>query len=184
MKQFALLSFLITCLSTFGQITDTILWRESYKLQWVDFQATPDENSNTRARTAASLFCYPEYKGNGIICKVLCYFERQSSWVQKNHKLDYILKHEQGHFDLYEVYARILRKRLSEMKFKRKDLESDLNKMVEKLGKESRARQKKYDKATGFAKNEVNQQKWLKKIAEELKELEQYKNSEITLSVK
>ena len=68
--------------------------------------------------------------------------------------------------------------------FKRKSFNDDFKKIFGKISKEAISKKKKYDKATGHALKEANQKKWSKKIADDLKKLEQYKNSKVTLSVK
>ncbi len=163
---------------------DTIEWRESYKLVWDDFKAPPELGSPKGALTGSSIAYDAKSVGSSIECIVVSYFNRQRSWVQANQKTDYVLSHEQGHFDLYEIYTRKLRKMLSEKTFTRKNLTNDLKKIVKKVLKKADEQQVKYDKATGFAYNVANQKKWSKKIADELNKLSQYKNTPIILSVK
>ena len=43
-----------------------------------------------------------------------------------SHKTDYILKHEQGHFDIAEIFARKLNKKMSEYKFNKTTYKTDL----------------------------------------------------------
>ena len=42
------------------------------------------------------------------------------------HKTDYILRHEQGHFDIAEIFARKLNKKMSEYKFNKTTYQKDL----------------------------------------------------------
>ncbi len=51
---------------------------------------------------------------------MVAFFDRQRSWVKNEAKLDYVLRHEQGHFDIFEVYTRKIRKALSEKKLIKK----------------------------------------------------------------
>lgn len=184
MKQIILFIFLSNCISAYSQATDTILWRESYRLNWGDFKRQPDEGSGQGAISDLILTYVAKSNGREMECNVFCYFNRQESWVKSNSKLDYILRHEQAHFDLQEVYARKLRKSFHEHTFKRKNFNSDMKKIFGKISKAVLAKQKKYDKATGHALNEAKQKKWSKKIADDLKKFEQYKNSSVTLKVK
>ena len=43
MKQLIFFLLVVCSISTYGQHTDTILWRESYRLKWDDFKGPPQE---------------------------------------------------------------------------------------------------------------------------------------------
>ena len=56
-------------------------------------------------------YSYREVNGDKRIkINVFCNFYPQKSWQSKNDATDYILKHEQTHFDISELYKRILKK--------------------------------------------------------------------------
>ena len=183
MKNSLSIILLVIGTSMLAQVNDTVTWRMSYRLTWDDFKAAP-QAGNTRAWTGSAITYSAKQVGNSIVGTVVSYFERQRSWAQTAFTTDYTLRHEQGHFDLYEIYARKLRKCLAEKTFKRKTLNRDYQKIANKIIKKAQAQQKKYDKDTGFALNETNQKKWSEKIARELKELQAYESSVIILSVK
>ena len=88
-----------------------IKWNEDRKLTWDDFKAAPLKMGSTAAMTTTHLgFSYSVANGK-ITYKIDCQFEKNKSWgLVKN---DWILKHEQGHFDIAEIFARKLNKSLT-----------------------------------------------------------------------
>ena len=126
------------------------------------------------------------YKQKGDVVEVIVqsYFEKNSSWIRTTANQAYTLKHEQGHFDIAEIFARKIRKKLQAKKLSKTKGEAQIKKIWSKLYSEYFAMQKKYDKATSHSIKEKNQQKWILKIAKELKELEAYKNSTFIMNFK
>ena len=81
-------------------------------MQWTDFKATMFMGTGFVARTSLCI-AYFHWEVNGdkrIKINVFCNFYPQKSWYSKNDATDYILKHEQTHFDISELYKRILKK--------------------------------------------------------------------------
>ena len=90
------------------------------------------------------------------------------------HKTDYILSHEQGHFDIAEIFARKLNKKMSEYRFDKKTYQKDLNKIYHDILDEKEKMQNDYDKETNHSINKEKQAEWLKKIAKMLEEYKDY----------
>ena len=89
------------------------------------------------------------------------------------HKTDYILSHEQGHFDIAEIFARKLNKKMSEYNFNKKTYQQEVNKIYQDILDEKEAMQNDYDRQTNHSINKEKQAEWLKKIE---KMLDQYKD--------
>ena len=107
MKKIASLLFIQIPLFLFSQKdAESINWSEEKKLVWEDFKAAPQKNGDVAALTATHLgFAYNVANGK-ITYDIECRFEKNRSWgLVKN---DWILKHEQGHFDVAEIFARKL----------------------------------------------------------------------------
>jgi hypothetical protein len=159
--------------SNFSQRNTLIEWKEGSRLTWDDFKQRPDPNSSNAALTASSIKFDFHYSDNTLEFHEQCLFDKNSSWGRV--KTDYILSHEQGHFDITEIYARKLNKALKEYVVKKPDnLSRDLNKIYQNVMKELNDYQNKYDKETNFSINKDKQAEWLTKIREDLKELEAY----------
>lgn len=151
-----------------------IPWTEDYQLNWADFKGRPDKNSNYEALTYSSIGFYTEYKDNKLIIHANCDFDKSKSWVKKgNEKNAQLLKHEQGHFDLTEIYTRKLRQAFSEVKddIAQKKVQS----VFEKNQKEYNIIQKKYDTETKNGTIADQQEIWNEYIIKQLEELKMFK---------
>lgn len=90
------------------------------------------------------------------------------------HKSDYVLKHEQGHFDITELFARKLNKAVGELVKKKNVKQSEFSSVYKKLMKEKTELQNEYDTETDNSRNKVKQEEWLKKINQGLIDYENY----------
>jgi len=87
---------------------------------------------------------------------------------------DDLLVHEQTHFDLTELYARKLRKQLSETKFTRSNPSKESFPIFKEMQKQYRDRQDLYERETDFSLNTAKQAEWTARIVAELNELSAY----------
>ena len=155
--------------------TDSIKWGKDVKLEWKDFKgAVPFGNiGNKKAVSSLEILAsgIGFYEDSIPVFKIQVYFYKRDSWVVL--KTDDILKHEQGHFDITEIYARKLRRIYSELN---KQKVADINiyaETYEDINKELDIVNKQYDKEVNFIPE--NRAIWYKKIADELEELKDYK---------
>lgn len=148
-------------------------WSADRKLTWNDFKARPDANSPNAALTATNIkFDFSYNSADGFKYHITCQFDKNSSWGRI--KTDYILSHEQGHFDIAEIYARRLNKALKEYKHDVSKANKEINKIYEKVMHELSAAQAQYDRETNFSIDKPEQIRWLIKISDELKSYEEY----------
>ena len=110
-------------------------------------------------------------------------FNPKGSWVKKSDKTDYLLKHEQTHFDIYEVNARKLREELQTKKLTPKNAQDVLNRLVDKYQELNIKTQERYDSETEHSIKEAKQKKWNDKIAAELEELSAYKDASFKVTI-
>ncbi|MFC5048964.1 DUF922 domain-containing protein [Aquimarina hainanensis] len=107
-------------------------YAEKSKLDWSDFRGEPDWNSDFDAVVITGITYQWSYgKDEGEIAldyKVDSFCYPSQSWAKIGQRTDYLLNHEQLHFDISELHARILRKRLKDYK-PGKNIRRDLNKM-------------------------------------------------------
>jgi predicted secreted Zn-dependent protease len=89
-------------------------------------------------------------------------------------RTDYILAHEQGHFDITELYARALHKALSEYSFNYKTYQKDISAIYQNIVKEKEAFQEAYDSETDHSRRKKAQFEWQDKIDQLLTESEPY----------
>ncbi len=79
-----------------------------------------------------------------------------------------ILKHEQGHFDITEIFARKLHASIGNLKPSKKTIEKNVSQLAEKIIQQKNDFQKKYDAETNFGMNKEAQKIWEKIIEKEL----------------
>jgi hypothetical protein len=151
---------------------DSIDWSPAYRLTWADFRAEPVKNSETVAMTNTSLGVDFHLVNNKLDYAIRCRFTRSKSWGYV--KTDYVLRHEQGHFDITEVFARKLNKRLGEYVFDSRTFKTDLDKIYSDIVAEKTAMQEQYDRETDHSRIREKQEEWLQKIGSMLREYEAY----------
>ncbi len=151
---------------------ELVKWNASKKLTWADYKSKPDPTSDAAASTTTYLKVEYNISSTKFDFKVESFFSKTRSWGL--HKTAYILSHEQGHFDIAEVYARKLYKALSEYKFNKRTYQKDLEKIYKKITDEKQETQNDYDKETKHSIYKVKQAEWLVKIADMLEEYEDW----------
>jgi len=135
-----------------------IEWNSSRKLKWEDFKGTPNPASTNAALTNSSITVEFGYNNKGLTHSIKCRFNKSLSWVRV--KNDYILKHEQGHFDIAEIHARLLHKALLEYTFDSKSVGEDVNRIYKAVMNDHVQTQKSYDLQTNHSLDSAEQRKW------------------------
>lgn len=173
MKIAALLFFTFLFYTAFAQPSgDAIAWKKGSKLIWADYKGTPKPESGAAALTATLITIGYNIGPNSFSYKITSTFQPSRSWVL--HRTDHILGHEQGHFDIAEVYARKLHQRMKDYKFDKEKYQAQLRKIYEDVLKEKEEMQNEYDRETNHSIDKEKQEAWLKKIARLLRESEAY----------
>jgi hypothetical protein len=149
-------------------------WDTGKRLAWNDYKSRPDARSDAAASTATYLGINYSISGSSFSYKISCSFSKNKSWGR--YKTDYILSHEQGHFDITEIFARKLNKRIGEYKFDRGSYKTDLQKIYQDILDEKEQFQDQYDQETDFSRNKEKQAEWLIKISKMLDDLKNYSN--------
>jgi hypothetical protein len=146
-------------------------WNEHNKLSWEDFRG--DVRAETE-RSAAATHCGIGFKtkteGPDKKPKVVVYntFYTSKSWVRPDAKMPEILEHEQGHFDLCEIYTRKLRARMDLFDFGVTDIRTALMNIYDEVSREYERRQQAYEQETVHGTNITAQKHWREMIALEL----------------
>ena len=172
-KYFLIAVLLLPFLSLSQDKGERMLAWDSYrKLEWRDYQGKPDTESDAAASTATYLGFEYKIRNNDFSYKISCYFSIDKSWgVVKN---GYILGHEQGHFDIAEIHARKLNKKMKEYQFDKKSFRSELEKIYNNIQEEKDLMQNSYDIETNYSRNKEKQAEWSKKIENLLADLISY----------
>ena len=149
-----------------------IEWDSSRLLTWSDYKGSPDPRSDAAASTTTYLGIEYKMDERGFSYKIQCRFSITRSWGRA--KTDFILKHEQGHFDIAEMFARKLNKKMAGYQFNKTTYRTDLKSIYDGITKEKEDFQDLYDSETDHSRKKEQQIEWLKKIEKMLDELKSY----------
>ncbi len=139
------------------------------KLTWNDFlvNTSPQKNSLIAASVSTGLDFTWDYNINNaqqnFSYSVCAKFYPKASWVIKYKKDSILLAHQQLHFDITELYARKLRKAVSNYKLGR-NIRKNLGIIYKNIEASRQKMQKEYDIETEHSKNKKQQHIWNKKI--------------------
>ena len=184
----------ITLLSFSFVKDEFILWQENKKLKIQDFKADNKDTVKVNQQQflgaiSAIRIEYSSFQRNKNSVpdfSIKTYFDPNESWMLL--KNDYVLQHEQIHFDLTELYARKMRKSVESLRQKnvtnisiyRKKIQH-WNVMKEKASNQFDADNQDYYIKIGqkilFQKN-PKQEAWKKKVDRELFQYSLFKNAD------
>jgi hypothetical protein len=154
-----------------------ILWTKDYQLQWKDFTGSTHPGEGIQAWTSSTIASEFEKDGN---FHIYCFFDKKKSWRIKKEESDALLRHEQYHFNLTELYTRKIRKALKEKNIKAGSRE--FQKIFKEYFREGDKAQIKYDKDTKHSKTISEQSRWETEIDNELLELDEFGDTDVDIT--
>lgn len=188
MKNFGSLLLLITIVFSTLSFTgyqgpgNLLHWQADYQLQFSDFQGAPkpDRGSCSSHCTLGMDNKFDKDAQKNVLIEVSVHniFTKNKSWIKKGDQK--MLHHERGHFDLSEVYARKLRKKIREEHLTYGNYRGVLHRLHQQTLKELDARRNKYSAETMIGNNEKAQEKWQQAIQQELRELSDFRKGKVT----
>ena len=189
MKKIFLFAFaIVACLNGFSQKkeklnvkklkNDTIIWQKDSLLTREDFKGKVTKEW-AGCCVAAIMIVPNESDGNMLFSVQAVFIKSKSNIIQTS---DYILKHEQLHFDICELFARKLRKMMLETDFtKVKTIIHEIQTMYNKINMEYAKFQEKYDKDTNHGENPAKQKVWSDDVANQMAELDKYSSTQVNV---
>lgn len=180
---FALTAFILsTSFSSQERDSHYIYW-DQRKLTWDDFKGRRPSSTPYTASTSSAIQFGFSGENSTIQCSILTLFDPKDSWKKKE-VTDHLLNHEQRHFDITEIYARVLRKAVHETTFKNYNtLSTELQKIYQKAVSDCNKFQDLYDRETDHSKKKDDQAAWDLKIDTMLDSLKDWQMTEFTLDV-
>ncbi|HSG63452.1 MAG TPA: hypothetical protein VLD39_00560 [Gammaproteobacteria bacterium] len=173
-----------------------IAWDANRRLSWSDFRGRVDPRATAErvAMTAASLSWGYEFQleRDEVSCgyritrvRTEAIFNQDESWVRPGHQIASVLDHEQGHFDLTQVYKTVLDGRASHLigrargceggsleaasRFTERDAAALMSGLFNEVWEEYLATQAAYDRHTRNGTAAETQQRWTESIARSLR---------------
>lgn len=153
---------------------ETILWRSDTHLSWDDFRGDIPINNRAAAITSSGItyrFSTSGTKENiEVDFKIDTFFYPTKSWYQPQLCDEVILGHEQLHFDISELYAREMKRRLDDELFTHGNVKAKVKSIYREINIELDDFQNLYDSETNFSRDLDKQEEWKLKIAKALQE--------------
>ncbi|MCG8577558.1 MAG: DUF922 domain-containing protein [Flavobacteriales bacterium] len=157
-------------------------WTEG-KLNWKQFKGKVPSGTPFAALTYSAIDLQLESEGNSLSIFINTIFDPKLSWKKKDVN-DYLLAHEQLHFDITEYHSRLLRKELQSIKFKSFDSIGDqVQEVFMKISQDADDMQEEYDSDTDHSKVKRKQLEWNDKVKSLLKETKDYADKRIQLDI-
>lgn len=189
------LTLIIPCICFFTTLNsqgiqndDILYWTKYHRLTFSDLQGQPNQGDTTLHKASPNMLTH---KLGSIIISIDVHLltnngrtnftiyagmKRSLSWI-KDYADTISLKHEQGHFDICEIYARILRRDIQNAKSL-----SEAKEIFDKVSTDEELEQDNYDSENTFQSGGITLN-WNEKICNRLKELEAFDNPVVTLAI-
>jgi hypothetical protein len=144
--------------------SEVIYYSKTRPLGWKDFRGNPDAASPASAMTASGFGYKADYNNVGpkttINISIYCYFNKKNSWVKPGRTTEYILNHEQQHFDISFIAASLFFEKLKTTSLNK----SNYNLVLPNLYKECctimNKMQDEYDGQTKNGQLKDEQERW------------------------
>ncbi|MEH6408769.1 MAG: DUF922 domain-containing protein [Leeuwenhoekiella sp.] len=153
-------------------------WKENQKITWEDFKGKPDKLSSYAASVNSGISHNYALNSRGFLIKeesvVKAFFYPTLSWYKPDMVDRRILQHERLHFDISELHARKLRKRIAEYKFT-ENSQREIKKLYNQVEQEREEMQKAFDKESEHSQYRQAELFWESKISELLYEYDDWK---------
>ncbi|KAA9327127.1 DUF922 domain-containing protein [Hymenobacter busanensis] len=154
---------------------ELLVWSARRPLTWADFKAKPAAGDPLHALTTANIGAKVGCQDFVFSSTVQATFTPSQSWVKAPQTASAaLLRHEQTHFDLTEVYARRMRQRLKATTFDCEHLQPAFNNLMKLTISEWQREQQRYDVESNHGLNQVQQLAWEKKVQTRLGELQAF----------
>ncbi len=182
MKAFIFISLICCILIPENDRPERFAWDAQKKLSWSDFKAAPDYGSPYAATANSGMSHAYAVDGSGFYDKdesrVTAHFYPTFSWFKPSDTSETILRHEQAHFDITEIHARKLRKRIAQFTFS-SNSSKEVKILYDNVEKERRAMQEQFDVDSHHSQDKQQEFIWENKIAKMLEDLENYNQKSV-----
>ena len=160
MKIFFAVLLFVTNVKTFGQDNTLIRWNDAPPLSWNDFSGKVNDTSKYDAECFAEIrYQYRLYELGKFEFDVYAHFDKDISWSRKEKQSEALLKHEQMHFNIAQLFAKKLQSDFNTCSFTEK-YEEQIQDLFAKTKQEYQAMQIRYDEETNHSLNKEKQKEW------------------------
>ena len=154
-----------------GKFGKKLVWSSQRPLSWPDFAGRPEHNTDLTALTSSDIDVKVSWEGEKFKYQVTALFDPSTSWAKQKTSAR-LLAHEQLHFDITEIHARMLRKALSAIQDPRLLDNEKLGRIVNPVFEQWKKMEDQYDHETNHGLDAEAQLKWKELVAATLLQLE------------
>ncbi len=184
----SILCFIIIIVSSSFIDEGILFWNKSHRLSFNNFKGVPKVIDTSLIKTNESYSAHKlgaisksidvklVNKGGKTTFTIYAGMNQNHSWI-RNINDSVTLKHEQGHFDICEIYARILRREIKKTK-----THAEANEFFNKISDDENMEQDAYDNENTFELGGITT-KWQNLIKEKLNALDAYQNPIVILPI-
>lgn len=147
-------------------------WQRFDPLEWEDFKGSRPDQYHGDAGTMVKIKAVPYLVRKKVKYHVYALFDKTNSWALE--QSPQLLKHEQLHFDIAELYARKIRKKIRQLSVNKKNDLKVYNHEIRKLLQESNDFDRLYDIETLHGSLPKKQKEWEARVKSALKELNEF----------
>lgn len=154
-----------------------ISWSATRRLTVADFLGRPRPGDPLAATTSSDLKANAACRDYVFTGTVTATFDPNTSWIRNPQKVtETLLRHEQTHFDITELYARVMRQKLAVFAVKADcmKLQPAFNNVTKGVYGEWDREQNRYDQETNHGLNAARQALWEKQVAARLEVLKAF----------
>ncbi len=160
-----------------------IFWEPGAKITWADFKAKPVKGDKHAAISHCGFNVGYETSDKTMTIVVKAFFDKSKSWVRPDARSENLLAHEQGHFDIAELFARKMRQDLKNADYSDGNFDNTIQSIFQSTMGAYRIYQDSYDEATNFSINHSAQIEWNAQIRNSLDDLEDSKGVEVSVEI-
>jgi hypothetical protein len=150
----------------------SVSWDANRPLRWEDFQGpvrrgAPD-NIAAETNCGIGIETGQVRQHEKAHVAVSNRFDKSASWVRPGHAQPDVLRHEQGHWDICELYTRKMQARFDAAEITGANLKTEAQRIYDEVTHEYLARQQLYEEETQHGTLPAQQARWDASLAKEL----------------
>ncbi|GAA3925057.1 DUF922 domain-containing protein [Hymenobacter algoricola] len=154
---------------------EKIAWSATRPLTWADFKTRPTPADQLAALTSATIDAQIGCKDYVFSAQVRAVFVPSESWVRDAKKASpNLLRHEQLHFDITELHARMMRQKLALVKLDCEHLQPAFRNLSNAAFSAWKREEARYDGETSNGLNEPKQKFWEEQVRQRLTQLDKF----------
>lgn len=171
MKILIIVSICFMSLASFGQ-ENLIKWNDNEPLQWKDFTGKINDTSWFDAECFAEIrYNYSFNTPQDFKFQVFANFDKAISWSRKEYQTEGLLKHEQLHFDIAQLYSLKIKELFESYNYTR-DFLAEIQLLFAEKRLEYLSTQHQYDEETEHSLNKKKQKEWADNVSGELRRMQ------------